>query len=235
MPATGGGVEIHSKISGRPPTSWKRDALRPNSAKPQRPSSALSVTWSSRQSGATTPHRPISAASLHSRPGSAFSVASGKRTLHFRECRSDAKLWTSSTESFHRSISLRRFTWSVFSGSLTLVVTPGLSSSDMKDGDAQQVAKISGQLWLGQLLSLMTSINKWPLSLSPKSLSRSICAKACSLLQAEAAALFLVNHHAEEVILQAQYPSRPKNQRPASAATGQSAETRTNDAGNDAV
>jgi hypothetical protein len=105
----------------------------------------------------------------------------------------------------------------------------------MKDGDAQQVAKISGQLWLGQLLSLMTSINKWPLSLSPKSLSRSICAKACSLLQAEAAALFLVNHHAEEVILQAQYPSRPKNQRPASAATGQSAETRTNDAGNDAV
>jgi len=33
------------------------------------------------------------------------------------------------------------------------------------EGDARSIAAIGGQLWQQQLLSLMTSVNKWPVSL----------------------------------------------------------------------
>jgi hypothetical protein len=161
--------------SGRPASKMKRDTLRPPSGKSARPTSALSVTWSARQSGATTPHRPTSAASLFSRPGSAFSVASG--------------------------------------------LSRGAEEAE-PDAGVRQIAQVSGQMWSGQLLSLMTSVNKWPISLSPKSVSRAVCAKACALVQAESAALFLVNDSAGELVLMAKHPQRPTNQRPLSAAFG---------------
>ena len=86
---------------------------------------------------------------------------------------------------------------------------------DSPDDGARQIAKVSGQLWLGQLQSLMSSINKWPISLSPKAIARSVCSKACALVHAESAALFLVNHAAQELILQDRFPARPPDQRPA--------------------
>ena len=41
------------------------------------------------------------------------------------------------------------------------------------EGDARSIAAIGGQLWQRQLLSLMTSVNKWPVSL--------VCVDVCDV------------------------------------------------------
>ena len=64
-----------------------------------------------------------------------------------------------------------------------------------------EIVQVSGQLWLGQLVSLMRSVNKWPISLDIKSISASVCGKACALVQAASAALFLVDPENSELLL----------------------------------
>ncbi|KAJ1490527.1 hypothetical protein T484DRAFT_1777286, partial [Baffinella frigidus] len=64
-----------------------------------------------------------------------------------------------------------------------------------------EIVQVSGQLWLGQLVSLMRSVNKWPISLDLKAISASVCGKACALVQAASAALFLVDAENSELLL----------------------------------
>ena len=94
----------------------------------------------------------------------------------------------------------------------------GLSQPGLPLDGSRQIAEVGGQLWLGQLMTLMTSINKWPVSLDPKAVARSVCAKACALVQAESAALFLVNEAAERLVMQARFPVQPPDQRPETGA-----------------
>ena len=75
----------------------------------------------------------------------------------------------------------------------------------------QQVARILGSiihpdLVTAKLCSLHLLIKIFIRFVqSPKAISRSVCAKACALVQAESAAFYLANHSAQELVLQVRH------------------------------
>jgi GAF domain-containing protein len=61
--------------------------------------------------------------------------------------------------------------------------------------------------WLDQLVTLMETVNNWPISLHPHLMQASACIKACNLVQAERAFLFLQDDPNQRLVLLAEADS----------------------------
>lgn len=59
----------------------------------------------------------------------------------------------------------------------------------------------TGNFWLGQFVSLMQSINSWPISLNAETVRQTVCSKACSILMAERANFFLNDSENQRLVL----------------------------------
>jgi len=58
-----------------------------------------------------------------------------------------------------------------------------------------------GMFVLGQMVSLMQSINSWPISLNPETVRQTVCSKACSILMADRANFFLNDSENQRLVL----------------------------------
>jgi GAF domain-containing protein len=65
---------------------------------------------------------------------------------------------------------------------------------------AGDITQASNQ-WLEQLVTLMQSVNNWPISLDPHSVQESACRKACDLVQCERSSLFLLDDPNQQLVL----------------------------------
>ena len=142
------------------------------------------------------PYSAISDGSALSRPYSAVSLPSAIAASRPHSALPRGK--PGANESTHKDSLARQTSWQT-----TSAASLRSSGSAYRAGDAvlSDIVQVGGPLWLGPLVSLMRSVNKWPVSLDLPAVSASVCAKACALVQAASAALFLVDAEKEELAL----------------------------------